>query len=168
MCVMEKDCSLSNTVNNINKEVKDLRKDFEGLSKLVYNHNDIISKIDVKVEDGVSRGVEKALKGLDDRINKNVIDTMEKKELEDFRKKKNRNNSFFEHGVKQAIGVIVAGVLAALVIVFQLVNNNDLKNNNSQLENKVNELTQIVGTQKEALNGYEQILEELRRELQNK
>ena len=46
MCKLDSDCELKKTVDNMAKDVTDLRKDLEGLSKLVYNHNDTLIKID--------------------------------------------------------------------------------------------------------------------------
>lgn len=165
MCKLDSDCELKKTVDNMAKDVTDLRKELEGLSKLVYNHNDTLSKIDTRIEDGVSKGVEKALKNLDTRITNNVMTTLEKKELAELKEEKARRRGFMDHGVKSLIGWAVVGLAGVILIIMlgsSASNNNDLNSQLAKIQSQLDEQSKTITNQKDLIKEYEKIILELK------
>lgn len=170
MCVSNNDCDLHQKVDKILEDQKkllddqkDLRKDFDNMNKLVNTHNDIITKIDTKVQEGVYIGVDKALKGLDERVGSIVKREIKDNEYERLKAEKERKKGFMDHGIKQVIGIVIAGVIGFVVITFQLVNNNELKDQITETQSELREQIKLVQGQKDLLQEYEKIIEELKK-----
>lgn len=168
MCVNIKDCELNKKVDDILKKIdtleknqEDLRKDNESFRTLVNTHNEIITKIDTKVQDGVVTGVERALKGLDERVGNIVERKLKDNDYEKMIQEKERKKGFIDHGIKQVIGIAVTGIIGALVIVFQLVNNNDLKEQITTTQSELREQIKTIESQRDIIKEYEAIIKGL-------
>lgn len=140
MCKLKEDCDLHEKVDNvlqsqetIIQEQKDLRRDFDIMNRLVKNHDDILSKIDQKIAEGVSLGVDKSLKGLDERVGIVVKKELREAEYLKLKEEKDRKKGFTDHAIKQIIGIVVTGVIGLAVILFQLA---DKKNLNKTIEDQ--------------------------------
>lgn len=164
MCMIDENCELNIKVDNILKsqqnlinEQKNLRKDFDITNRLVKNHDDILSKIDVKIAEGVTIGVDRSLKGLDERVGSAVKKELHEAEYLKLKEEKERKKGWTDHAIKQVIGIIVTGIISVIVIMFQMANNKDL---NNQLK-KQNEKIQ---SQKKEINSYETQVKDLNKE----
>lgn len=173
MCVNLKDCELNAKVDeilkkqeNLEKNQEDLRKDFDNMNKLVNTHNDIITKIDTKVQDGVYIGVEKALKGLDERVGSIVKREIKDNEYERMKADQERKKGFMDHGIKSLIGwavVGLAGVILVILLGSTASNNNDLKSELSKIQITLDEQSKTILQQKDLLYKYEAIIKELQK-----
>lgn len=162
MCMMKDDCELHEKVDNILKcqediikEQKDLRRDFDTMNRLVKNHDDILSKIEVKISEGVTMGVDKSLRGLDERVGTVVKKELREAEYIKLKEEKERKKGWTDHAVKQFIGIAITGLVGIAVILFQFANSQDL---NKQIE----ESKQVILEQKEALYYYMKEIEKLK------
>lgn len=165
MCKLDSDCELKKTVDNMAKDVTDLRKDLEGLSKLVYNHNDTLIKIDTRIEDGVSKGVEKALKGLDKRVSQTVDQTLKDNRLKELEEQVARRKGFMDHGIKSLIGwavIGVAGVILIIVLGYTANNNTNLTNELAKIQTQLDEQSNTITGQKDLIKEYESIILDLK------
>ena len=140
MCKLREDCNLHEKVDNvlqsqetIIQEQKDLRRDFDIMNRLVKNHDDILSKIDQKIAEGVSLGVDKSLKGLDERVGIVVKKELREAEYLKLKEEQDRKKGFTDHAIKQIIGIVVTGVIGLGVILFQIA---DKKNLNKTIEDQ--------------------------------
>lgn len=140
MCKLREDCDLHEKVDNvlqsqetIIQEQKDLRRDFDIMNRLVKNHDDILSKIDQKIAEGVSLGVDKSLKGLDERVGMVVKKELREAEYLKLKEEQDRKKGFTDHAIKQIIGIVVTGVIGLGVILFQIA---DKKNLNKTIEDQ--------------------------------
>lgn len=137
------------------KDISDLKGDIRRTKEIVNNHDDILKKIDDKVTEGVTKGVDNALKGLDDRMGQAVTKALRDIEYEELKANKEKKKKYMEHGIKQAIGIIVAGVLATGFILFQMANN-------SKLDEEIKKNQAVIQQQKEALETYVKEIEILK------
>lgn len=137
------------------KDISDLKGDIRRTKEMVDNHDDILKKIDDKVTEGVTKGVDNALKGLDDRMGQAVTKALRDIEYEELKANKEKKKKYMEHGIKQAIGIIVAGVLATGFILFQMANN-------SKLDEEIKKNQAVIQQQKEALETYVKEIEILK------
>lgn len=167
MCMMKDDCELHEKVDEILKcqeniitEQKDLRRDFDTMNRLVKNHDDILSKIDVKIAEGVTLGVDRSLKGLDERVGSVVKKELQDAEYLKLKEEKERKKGWADHAVKQVIGIVITGIIGVVVILFQLANNTDLNK-------QITQQNEVIQAQKEALQSYENQFKDLQEEINN-
>ena len=117
---------INNTLKVISEEYKQLRTNYSSLNTMVANHENILAKIEEKIENGIVGGVEKALKNLDEIIAKNLKRELENAEYQRLKAEKERKTGWMDHGIKQVIGVAITGIIGFIIIVFQYMQTNNI------------------------------------------
>lgn len=168
MCKMSEDCTLNETVEEIAKDVKelknsytDIRKDFELMNKLVNNHDNILQKIDTKVQDSVYTAVGKALDRQEERIGVVVERKLEEQDHKRLKAEEERRKGFMDYGIKSFIGWAVVGLAGVILIVLLGVSTNK----NNDLTKDIDKLTSLVESQKEVIDSYYTKITDLQKEV---